>query len=123
MIYGLLLLAGILAGAASGLFGIGGGVILVPFMVFMLGFTQITASGTSLAALVIPVGAAIGVWQYFAAGKIGQTEMIYGAILALGMAVGAYYGARLAVGLDETTLKRGFAVLLIFVSMRLWITA
>jgi len=123
MIYALLVLAGLLAGAASGLFGIGGGVILVPFMVFILGFTQIMASGTSLAALVIPVGAAIGTWQYFMAGKIGQTEILYGVLLAVGMAIGAYFGSKLAVTLDESILKRGFAILLIFVSARLWFSA
>ena len=123
MIYALLLVAGVLAGAASGLFGIGGGVILVPFMVFILGFSQIMASGTSLAALLIPVGAAIGTWQYFMAGKIGQTEILYGVLLAVGMAVGAYFGSKLAVTLDESILKRGFAILLIFVSARLWFSA
>lgn len=118
----LLIFGGLLAGVLAGLFGIGGGILLVPYLALVLGFSQSAASGTSLVALLLPVGI-FGAWQYYQAGKIGQEHIIYGLLIALGLAVGAYIGARIATGLDETLLRRLFAVFLVMVSLRMWFTA
>ncbi len=114
-----LLAVGLGAGVLSGIFGIGGGIVIVPLLVLGLGFPQSRASGISLVALLLPVGA-LGVWQYYKEGKIGPEHVQGGLLIALGLFVGAYFGARLAVQLPEVMLKRGFAVLLVVVAFRMW---
>ena len=109
---------GAMAGLLSGMFGIGGGIVLVPALVFFFKFPQHTASGTSLAAMLLPVGA-LGVWQYFQAGKISTENLRYGAWIALGMFGGAYLGSKIAVGLDVRWLQRLFAALLTIAAIRL----
>lgn len=110
---------GLFAGICSGLFGIGGGIIIVPSLVFLMGFEQATASGTSLVAMLLPVGA-LGVWQYYAAGKIGPEHLRFGAWIALGMFVGAYFGGKLVSALPVQWLQRLFSVLLVFAAVRLF---
>lgn len=118
MVYGLIGL-GVLAGFCSGMFGIGGGIVLVPGLVFILGFSQHTASGTSLVALLLPVGA-LGVWQYYVAGKIGPEQIRYGFWIALGMFAGAFLGAKLAVNLPGIWMQRLFSGLLLVAAARLF---
>jgi len=114
-----LLALGLFAGICSGMFGIGGGIVIVPSLVFLMGFEQATASGTSLVAMLLPVGA-LGVWQYYSAGRIGPDHLRFGAWIALGMFVGAYFGGRLASQLPVQWLQRLFSVLLIFAAVRLF---
>ena len=116
----LLLLMGITAGILSGLFGIGGGVVLVPAMVYGLKIGQKTASGVSLAAMLLPVGA-LGVYHYFKSGLITGEHLKYSLWIALGMFLGAFIGARLAVHLPVKILQKGFALLLVFAAFRLWL--
>jgi uncharacterized membrane protein YfcA len=115
----ILLLMGITAGILSGLFGIGGGVVLVPAMVYGLKFGQKTASGVSLAAMILPVGA-LGVYHYYKSGLITNEHLKYSLWIALGMFLGAFFGARLAVHLPVKALQKGFSLLLIFAAVRLW---
>ena len=110
---------GLFAGICSGLFGIGGGIIIVPSLMFFLRFNQATASGTSLVAMLLPVGL-LGVWQYYAAGKIGMEHLRFGAWIALGMFVGAYFGGKLSVFLPVQWMQRLFSVLLVFAAYRLF---
>lgn len=112
--------AGFFAGIMSGIFGIGGGIILVPILVLLLKFKQQTASGTSLVALLLPVGI-LGVIEYMKAGKISYEHIRYGLVISLGLFVGVYFGARLAVNLPDLLLRRGFAVLLLALAVRMWI--
>ncbi len=106
---------GVVAGVLSGMFGIGGGVVIVPALVLLLGFTQKTAIGTSLTALLLPVGA-LAVWAY--AGD-GHVDVKVGLALAAGVFVGALGGARIALGSSDVTLRRAFAVVLVLVAVRL----
>jgi uncharacterized membrane protein YfcA len=115
----LLLFMGIAAGILSGLFGIGGGVVLVPAMVYGLKFSQKTASGVSLAAMLLPVGA-LGVYQYFKSGLITGEHLKFSLWIALGMFIGATFGAKWAVLLPIRILQKGFALLLVFAAVRLW---
>jgi len=108
-------LIGLAAGVLSGLFGIGGGVIIVPLLVLVLGFTAQQAAGTSLAALLLPVGL-FGALQYWQA---GQVNILHAAMLALGLLLGAYLGARLGLSLPSEVVQRAFGVLLVVVGLRL----
>lgn len=109
-----LLGVGLLAGVTSGLFGIGGGLVIVPALVALLRFDQKCAVGTSLAALLPPVGLG-AVLSYYHAGKI---ELVAVACIALGLVGGAFAGARIALGLPSGTVKRLYGVFLLIVSLR-----
>ena len=110
---------GLVAGVCSGLFGIGGGIIIVPAVVFLFKFTQQGATATSLVALLLPVGA-LGVWQYYQKGYLNQSNVKIGLLIALGLFVGALIGARIASDLNSETLKKMFAVLLFLVAAKMW---
>jgi len=105
---------GLAAGMLSGLFGVGGGVLIIPGLVLILGFTQHEAQGTSLVALLLPVGL-LGVIRYW---KAGNVNWIAGLIIAAGLFIGAYFGAGWANKIDEIWLKRAFGILLILVGIR-----
>lgn len=107
---------GLFAGILSGVFGIGGGVVIVPALIFLAGFAPITATGTSLGALLLPVGA-LGAIEYYRRGHIQLTSSIW---IALGLFFGAYVGARLANHLSPVQLRRAFAVFLVLVAGRMW---
>ncbi|MCO4807271.1 MAG: sulfite exporter TauE/SafE family protein [Flavobacteriales bacterium] len=106
---------GLAAGAFSGMFGIGGGMIMVPALVFFLAMSQHSAQGTSLGVLVIPV-AAIAAWNYH---KEGELNIKFAAIIALSFVVGGYFGSKLSLGLSELMLKRMFGILMLVMAIRL----
>lgn len=110
---------GIVAGILAGLFGVGGGMIIVPALIFLLGFTQIAASGTSLVALLLPVGLG-GAYTFYAAGKIDGTNIKQGLLISIGMFVGSFIGAKIALSFPDYILKRAFSVFLVVVAVRLW---
>ena len=107
---------GLAAGVLSGLFGIGGGILIVPMLILVAHMAPATATGTSLGALLLPVGA-LGAYQYY---RSGQIDIRVSLLLALGLFLGAYFGAKLAVGLDPVMMRRAFAVFLVLVAVRLW---
>lgn len=109
------LLIGASAGLLSGFFGIGGGVVVVPALIFLLGLTQLQATATSLAALLLPVGI-LGVLNYY---RMGAVNLTVAALLALGILFGTYFGSKIALNLPEMLLRRGFAALLILVAVQL----
>ena len=78
-----------------------------------------TATGTSLGALLLPVGA-LGAWEYYQHGHVNVRASL---LVALGLLIGAFFGARFAQGLDPATAKRAFALFLLVVSVRIWFTA
>lgn len=112
---------GLLAGVASGLFGIGGGILIVPMVIFFYQFSQHGATATSLIALLLPVGI-LGVWQYYSKGLIQMQHVKIGALIACGMVLGALFGARLALVLSGPILTRLFATFLVAIAIRLWWT-
>lgn len=107
---------GLSAGILSGLFGIGGGVVIVPSLILLARFVPVVATGTSLAALLLPVGA-LGAWEYY---KKGHLDLPAALLIALGIFFGAWIGARLAQQLSPVQLKRAFAVFLVLVAGRMW---
>ncbi|MHB8512805.1 MAG: sulfite exporter TauE/SafE family protein [Actinomycetota bacterium] len=107
------ILLGIGAGVLSGLFGIGGGLVIVPVLV-LVGMSQHEASGTSLAALLAPV-ALFGVLQYAHRGQINWT---IGITIAIGMILGTYFGARYAGRISNYTLQRSFGAFMVVAGLR-----
>src|SRR5450830_593954 len=104
------------AGILSGIFGIGGGIVIVPALILLARLTPVTATGTSLVALLLPVGA-LGAWEYYKRGHLNGPAALF---IALGLFFGAYLGARLAQHLSPVQLKRAFAILLVLVAGRMW---
>ena len=107
-----LVLIGILAGILSGLVGVGGGVVMVPLLVLLLGFNQHQAQGTSLAVLVVPV-TAIAVYTYH---KEGFIDWRYVGIIAMFFVIGGYFGSKMAVNLDQKMLKKVFGFILLLIA-------
>ncbi|MBL8985411.1 MAG: sulfite exporter TauE/SafE family protein [Gemmatimonadetes bacterium] len=114
-----LIVIGLIAGVLSGLFGIGGGVVIVPALVILGRMAPKQATGTSLAALLLPVGA-LGAWQYY---RNGLLDLRAATLIALGLFFGALVGARLALQLPARDLQRSFAVFLVALAIDLWVTA
>lgn len=114
----LFLALGLVAGVLSGLFGIGGGLVIVPALTFVVGMPILTATGTSLGALLLPVGL-LGALHYHRSGNLDPRASL---LLALGLFAGAYFGALLAHSVSALHLKRGFAVLLVIAAVRMWMS-
>jgi len=108
-------LIGLTAGVVSGLFGVGGAILIIPGLVLLLGLSQHTAQGTSLAALLLPVGF-LGALEYY---RRGEVNIPYAAIIAIGLFLGAFVGAKLAGAMGDLALRRAFGVFLLLVSARL----
>ncbi len=109
---------GLVAGVMSGVFGIGGGVVVVPGLVVLLGYGQKTATGTSLLALILPVGS-LALISY---ARAGHVNVRVGLLVAAGIFAGALAGAQFALGQSEPLLRRGFAVLLVALAVRLFVS-
>ena len=109
---------GVFAGILSGIFGIGGGVVIVPALIILAGLTPIAATGTSLGALLLPVGA-LGAWEYYRRGDLKPAASLW---IALGLFFGAWLGAKLAHHLTPGQLRRSFAVFLVLIAGRMWFT-
>ncbi|MCM2322613.1 MAG: TSUP family transporter [Oligoflexia bacterium] len=110
---------GLAAGILAGMFGIGGGIIVIPILVLVLGYSQHTASAMSLVALLLPVGI-LGALQYYRAGKITGEQVRLGLLISVGLFIGAYFGSRIAIALPAESLRKGFAVFLAIVAVRMW---
>ena len=111
----LLAIIGLLAGMLSGLVGVGGGIIIVPALVFFLGFSQHEAQGTSLGLLMLPVGI-LAVMNYYNKGFVDFRVV---GIMALAFVAGAWLGSRLALALPELLVKRLFALLLFYTAFKM----
>src|SRR5947209_7945962 len=111
----ILLLIGLAAGILSGLVGVGGGIIVVPALVFALGFTQQQAQGTSLGLLLLPIGI-FAVINYYKQGYIDIRVVI---IMSVAFIIGAYLGSKFAVAMPEKTVKRIFAIVLFWAGVKM----
>ncbi len=109
-----MIVLGIAAGVLAGLAGVGGGIIIVPALVFLFGFTQIKAQGTSLAVLLPP----IGIMAAIAYAKRGEVNWRAAILIAAGLVLGSIFGAKIALGLSQPMLKKIFGVILFLASLR-----
>ena len=110
----ILIAIGLFAGAFSGMVGIGGGVIIIPALVYFLGFSQHQAQGTSLAIMLPPIGL-MAAYQYY---KSGHVNLTYAIIIASAFFIGGYFGAKYAVKMPQDILKKVFGVFLILVALK-----
>ena len=110
-----LIIIGVVTGFMAGLLGIGGAIIMIPALVFLLGLTQQGAQGTSLAVMLPPVGI-LAAYNYYKAGNVNITFAI---ILAVFFIVGSYFGSKLALNLPQSLLKKIFGILLLVIAIRM----
>lgn len=111
----LLLALGLVAGVASGLVGIGGGIIVVPALVFIFHLSQHQAQGTTLALLVPPIGL-LAAWAYY---QQGYVDLRIAALICVGFVIGGLIGAKLSLGLSDHALQRVFGVALLIIGARM----
>ena len=114
-----LLAVGLVAGAFAGLFGIGGGLIIVPALLYVFKMKELEALGTSLAALVPPVGL-LGAAEYY---RQGYINIAYAGLIALGLFIGAYFGAKIVIALPGALLLRIYGAFILIVGTRMVIWA
>ena len=112
------ILLGLVAGVFGGMFGIGGGSVMVPAMVYFFGLTQHQAQGTTLAIMVPPIGL-LAAWRYYQSGNV---KLSMAALICAGFLVGGYLGASFVQNLPELLMKRMFGVFLMVVALKMIFT-
>ena len=110
-----IILIGLAAGILGGMVGVGGGIVIVPALVYFLAFSQHEAQGNSLALMLFPVGI-LGVLNYY---RKGYVDFRYAGLLAVGFVVGSYLGSRFSLSLPQFTVKKIFAVLMLLVALKM----
>lgn len=115
----LYVIIGVGAGLLAGLFGVGGGIVIVPALALGMGMSYKRAVGTSLGALLLPVGI-LAAREYWKGDNIDVRAAL---LVAVGITAGAWVSARFAQGLPPATLQRGFAILLVVMALRMWVKA
>jgi hypothetical protein len=111
----ILVLIGLAAGMLSGMVGIGGGIIMVPALVYFLAFGQKDAQGTSLGLFLFPVGL-LGAMQYY---KQGHVDFKIVAIIAVGFILGSFLGSKVSLSMSEEKVKRFFAIVIMLVALKM----
>jgi uncharacterized protein len=116
--YSLLILVviGLITGALGGMLGIGGALILIPSLVYFLGFDQHEAIGTSLAVMLPPIGL-FAAYNYY---KAGQVNLKYALIIAVAFMVGSYFTSKIALKIPENIMKKVFSVFLILIAIKMF---
>lgn len=111
----ILILIGLVAGVLSGFIGVGGGIIIVPGLIYFLGLSQHMAQGTSLALMLPPIGI-LAVYNYH---KAGEINFVYAAVIALAFVLGGFFGSKLSLRLSASTVKFFFGLLMLYVAVRM----
>jgi uncharacterized membrane protein YfcA len=112
---GILLLIGLAAGIFGGMVGLGGGVIMIPAMIYFMGMTQLEAQGTSLAVMLPPVGL-FAVMNYY---KAGNLNLKYALLIAIAFTIGGYFGSKIALNIPVGTVKKIFGIAMIAIALRM----
>lgn len=113
----LVALLGTAAGLLGGLLGLGGAIIIIPGLVFLLGYSQQMAQGTALIMMVLPVGG-LAAFQYY---QNGFVDIRTALILAVFFFIGGYFGAKFATNIPQDVLRKSFAVMLLFIAVKIWL--
>jgi len=114
LIFGLIIL-GIVAGALSGLVGIGGGIIIIPALIFIFGLSQKVAQGTTLALMIPPIGLLAALAYY----KSGFVDIKFATLIIVGFFIGSLIGAKFAVRLPTEILSKVFAITIILIGLKM----
>jgi uncharacterized membrane protein YfcA len=110
-----LLVIGTITGIMAGMLGIGGGLVVIPALVMVMGMSQQAAQGTSLAMMLPPIGI-LAAYNYY---KAGHVDIKFALLLALAFIIGSYFGSKIAIRLPQDTLKKIFGIFLLLVSIRM----
>jgi uncharacterized protein len=113
----MLIIIGVAAGMLSGMVGIGGGIVIVPALVYLLAFSQKQAQGTSLAILLLPIGI-LAVLNYYKDPQV-HLDIKVVALITLGFIAGSYFGSKLALSLPDATVKKVFAIFIMLVAIKM----
>ena len=114
------LLIGLAAGMLSGLVGVGGGIVMVPALVFFMHYTQHQAQGTSLAVLTLPVVIIASIYYYYQCQEMGTPiDLKIVGLLGAGFLVGGFFGSKIALVIDQELLKKIFAVILFYTAFKM----
>jgi len=111
----MLLLIGVVTGVMAGMLGIGGAIIMIPAMVFLLGFSQQMAQGTSLAVMLPPIGI-LAAYNYW---KAGHVNITFALILAGAFIIGSFFGSKIALNMSQALLRKIFGILLLLVAAKM----
>lgn len=111
----ILIVIGILSGLLAGVFGVGGAIIVIPALVFILGLSQHEAQGTSLAFMLPPVGI-LATWNYWKAGHVNWKIAL---VLSVTFVLGAYLGSHFSLNISDRSLRRAFGVLMIAMALKM----
>lgn len=111
----ILVIIGLISGMLSGVFGVGGAIIVIPALVFILGLSQHQAQGTSLAFMIPPVGI-LAAWNYW---KAGQVNWKFALVLSLTFIVGAYIGSQVSVNIPDRILRKFFGLLMFLIALKM----
>jgi uncharacterized membrane protein YfcA len=111
----LLIIIGLLSGMLAGVFGVGGAILVIPALVFIMGLSQHQAQGTSLAFMIPPIGI-LAAWNYW---KAGYVNWKFALVLSLTFIVGAYLGSQLSLNISDRMLRRFFGFLLLLVAVKM----
>ena len=114
----LLIIIGLVAGIFSGLIGIGGAIIIIPSLIFLLGMDQYQAQGTSLAVMLPPIGL-LAAYNYYQAGALNWK---FALIIASAFLIGGYFGSKMALHIPEVILRKMLALFLVFIAIKLFLS-
>lgn len=114
----ILILIGLAAGVLSGFVGIGGGIVIVPSLIYILGMSQFEAQGTSVLLMLPPIGI-LAVMNYYRADAMNWK---YAGVIAVAFVLGGYFGSKLSLKLDETLVKLIFGLIMLFVAVKMIIS-
>jgi uncharacterized protein len=116
-----LVLIGLAAGVLSGFVGVGGGIVIVPALIYFLGLTQHQAQGTSLMLMLPPIGV-LAVYNYYQSGQLDKQLILYAIVIALTFIIGGYLGSKLSLKLSPLLVKFVFGIILLYVSIKMIIS-
>lgn len=111
----ILIFIGLFGGVLSGFIGVGGGILIVPMLIYAFGFSQHMAQGTSLFLMLPPIGI-LAFYNYY---KAGEVNVVYGSIIALTFVVGGYFGSKLSLRLSPAVVKTFFGFIMAYVAFRM----
>jgi uncharacterized protein len=117
----ILVLIGLAAGVLSGFVGVGGGIVIVPALIYFLGLTQHQAQGTSLMLMLPPIGV-LAVYNYYQSGQLDKQLILYAIVIALTFIIGRYLGSKLSLKLSPLLVKFVFGLILLYVSIKMIIS-